>query len=222
MLKIVVFDCGYGGEFFADQLEEVLPVVEVIRVINWREADKISSDFHAARKITAESLRPYIGKVDLIILANYYLSITSLNFFRQKFKNQLFLGLSLKPPDTFVKRDVLILSTKPMSKTIGFHLFVHRLKRNVRILNLDTWPLLIDDGELTMDAIKHTLEQFLLSQPNFSPEEIILASSQFNDIKNELKKIFGQNLKIYDGFDDTIRNACKTLKIRGGVGKKET
>ena len=109
-----------------------------------------------------------------------------------------------------------------MSKTIGFHLFVHRLKRNVRILNLDTWPLLIDDGELTMDAIKHTLEQFLLSQPNFSPEEIILASSQFNDIKNELKKIFGQNLKIYDGFDDTIRNACKTLKIRGGVGKKET
>ena len=34
MLKIVVFDGGYGGEFFADKLKEELPVVEIIRVID--------------------------------------------------------------------------------------------------------------------------------------------------------------------------------------------
>ncbi len=220
MLKIVVFDSGYGGEFFADRLDETLSIVEVIRVINWREADEILTNPRAARQIAIKSLRPYVGKVDLIIFANYLLSLTSLKYFQRKFSDQRFLGLELKMPDTFIKRDVLVLSTKAVSKTINFRNFLFRLKRNIKVLNLDTWPSKIDDGELTSEEINHTLKLFLAKTSNFEPQEIILASSQFNDIKSELKAFFGQSLKIYDGFDDAIRQASKILKLRGGVGKK--
>ena len=220
MLKIVVFDSGYGGEFFADCLAEELPIVEILRVINWREADKILLSPHTARKVAIESLRPYIGKVDLIIFANYLLSLTSLKYFQRKFKNQKFLGLSLKDPDTFIKQDTLILSTKAVTKTISYGNFVFRLKRDVKTLNLDSWPAKIDDGELNFTEIRQTLDKFLIKFPKFRPSEVILASSQFNDIKKELKKFFGQSLKIYDGFDDTIRRVSKTLNIRGRVGKK--
>ena len=41
MLKVVVFDSGYGGELFADYLEEELPLVDIVRVIDWRNADKM-------------------------------------------------------------------------------------------------------------------------------------------------------------------------------------
>lgn len=220
MLKIVVFDSGYGGEFFADCLAEELPIVEILRVINWREADKILSNSRTARKVAMDSLRPYIGKVDLIIFANYLLSLTSLKYFQRKFKNQKFLGLSLKEPDTFIRRDTLILSTKAVTKTMGYGNFVFRLKRDVKTLNLDSWPAKIDDGELDFVEIRQTLNKFLIDFPKFKPSEVILASSQFNDIKTELKKFFGQNLRIYDGFEETIRKTSKVLNIRGRVGKK--
>ena len=40
MLKIVVLDSGFGGELFADKLNDQLSIVEVIRVIDWRNANK--------------------------------------------------------------------------------------------------------------------------------------------------------------------------------------
>ena len=88
MIKVIVFDSGYGGELFADLLEESIPILEVIRVIDWRNADKILSSAKTARKIAETALRPYLGKVDLIIFANYLLTITSLKYFSHKYKEQ--------------------------------------------------------------------------------------------------------------------------------------
>lgn len=220
MLKIVVFDGGYGGEFFADQLKTELPIIEIIRVINWRNADKLLNNPKDARKIAIDSLRPYIGKVDLIVFANYLLSVTSLKYFRKKYKNQRFLGLNLKHPDTFIKNDTLIMSTKALSKTLQYRYFVRSLRRNTKTITLDSWPDKIDDGELTKDEIKDTISRHL-AKINFHPKEIILTCSQFHDIKPELKELFGYNTRIYDGFDDTLRKVYKILGIRGGTGKKQ-
>lgn len=219
MLKVVVFDSGYGGEFFADQLEEEVPVLEVIRVIDWRNAKPILTSARKARKIAKTALAPYIGKVDLIIFANHLLTITSLKHFRRKYKNQKFIGMNLKQPDTFVKRDVLILTTKAVTRTINYHNFLFQIKRKSKTLTMDHWPAEIDDGDLTEAKIKDTLENFLVKEKIY-PEEIILACSQFNDIKRELRNILGGNLKIHDSFSDTVRNTCKALRIRGGTGKK--
>ncbi len=221
MLKVVVFDGGYGGEFFADQLETELPILEVIRVIDWRNADKLLVGPRKARKAARAALRPYIGKVDLIIFANHLLSLTSLKYFQRKYKNQKFIGLGLKHPDTFIKRDVLILTTKAVTKTINYHNFLFQLRRKSQTLALDSWPAEIDDGELTEERIRETFRKTRFKK-RFRPEEVILACSQFNDIKAELRNIFGFNLKIYDSFDSAIRNTCKTLNIRGGTGKKSS
>ncbi len=219
MLKVVVFDGGYGGEFFADQLEEALLVLDVVRVIDWRNADKLLTGPRSARKVAKNALKPYIGKVDLIVFANHLLAATSLRHFRRKYKNQKFIGLGLKRPDTFIKRDVLILTTKAVARSISYHNFLFQIKRRSKTLTLDHWPLEIDNGDLTEDKIRATLGK-LLKREKFKPQEIILACSQFNDIKTELRNIFGHNLKIHDSFDDTVRNVCKVLCIRGGVGKK--
>ena len=219
MLKVVVFDGGYGGEFFADMLEEELPVIEIIRVIDWRHAQQILSSPIKARRIARDALRPYIGKVDLIILANHLLTITSLKYFRRKYKNQKFLGLSLKKPDTFVNRDVLILTTKAVARTVNYYNFVFHIKRKTKTLALDRWADEIDDGELTESKMRETFERVFI-RSRLEPKEVILACSQFNDIKVELKNIFGHNLKIHDSFSDTIRDTCKILNIRGGTGKK--
>ena len=119
MLKIVVFDSGFGGELFADKLNEKIGVVEIIRVIDWRNADKYLEGKRQARNLAEKALRAYIGKVDLIIFANTLLSITSLKYFKRKYKMQNFVGIGLKLPDTVFNRDVLVLTTKAVSRTIN-------------------------------------------------------------------------------------------------------
>lgn len=221
MLKVVIFDSGYGGELFADLLEEVIPVVEVIRVIDWRNADEILSSAKAARKIAEIALKPYIGKVDLIVFANYLLSATSLKYFNHKYKNQKFIGLSFKKPDTFIKKDLIILTTRAVARTLAYRKFVFQLDRKVKTVTLDTWPGLIDDGELSDQEIHMTIDESI-TDGHIQPEEMILACSQFNDIKSEIKKGFDRKFKIYDGFNDAIREVCKILKIRGTLSKLKT
>lgn len=217
MLKVVVYDSGYGGELFADRLEAELPVVNVIRVIDWRNADKIQNDPRSARKIARADLRPYIGRVDLIILANHLLTLTSLKYFRRKYKSQRFLGLNLKKPTSPPKESTIILTTKPVTRTINYYNFILHLGRKVKTLTLDTWPAKIDDGELTSEEITNALGD-LVDRKNRS-QEIFLACSQFFDLKPELIKLFGRNLKIHDGFNDLFRETCRALRIRGAMKK---
>lgn len=219
MLKVVVFDGGYGGEFFADRLQEDLPVLEIIRVIDWRHADEILKNPRRARRVAERALRPYIDKADLIILANHLLAMTSLRYFRRKYKQQKFIGLKLKKPDSFIKRDVLIMTTTAVTRTIKYYNFLFRARRRTKTLCLDSWPNKIDDGELTEVEIRNTLEDFSKKR-RFFPGEVVLGCAQFEDVKAEIKNVLGANLKIYDSYDETVRVVCQMLKIRGGTGRK--
>lgn len=219
MLKVVVYDGGYGGELFSDKLEESLPILEVVRVIDWRNAEKIQASIRSARKAAKEALRPYIGKVDLIIFANYLLASTSLRHFRRKYKNQKFAGLTPPKPAGHQEREIIILTTKALTHTVNYHNYLFRLNRKNKTMTLDTWPAKIDDGELEESEIYETLVPMLGEKP-YLDKELVLACSQFSDTTDTLRGLFGKNLKIYDGFDDAITGICKTLKIRGRAGKK--
>ena len=214
MLKIVVMDSGYGGELLADYLETELPVVELTRVIDWRNVEKYQNNVKTMRKHAERALRPYLGKVDLIVFANYYLSITSLKYFRRKYENQNFIGLELHYPSNF-KYQTHILTTKVLARTFSYKKFVHKIKG--RTLVLDDWPILIDDGELGHAKIRRDLSAI----NDGKTTQVILACSQFVELKEELRRVLGHNLKIIDNFDEVLRSTCHILKIRGGVGKQK-
>ncbi|MBR2658899.1 hypothetical protein IKD57_03360 [Candidatus Saccharibacteria bacterium] len=220
MLKIVVFDSGYGGELFADKLEEELGVVEIIRVIDWRNADKYLYKKRQARRTAEKALRPYIGKVDLIIFANFFLTLTSLKFFRRKYRSQKFIGLDLVLPSTFIDRNTIILTTNAVSKTAKYRSYLLKLHRRAITMALDDWPNKIDDGELANEDIRDIMLELVVTK-KFFPKEIILACSQFNDIKPALREIFNSNIKIHDSFNDLYHDTCKTLRIRGAIRKQK-
>ncbi len=214
MLKIVVFDSGYGGELLADYLERELSVVEIIRVIDWRNVTAYQKGIKQMRRCTEQALNPFFGKVDLIVFANYYLTATSLKYFQRKYKNQQFVGLELHHPCNF-KYQTHIFTTKALSKTIPYKFFVHKIKG--KTLVLDDWPILIDDGELGHAKIRRDLGPICKSKNK--PSQIILACSQFVELEDELRRILGHNLKIINNFDEVLRSTCRTLRIRGGVSK---
>lgn len=219
MLKIVVFDSGVGGEIFAERLQDYLPVVQIIKVIDWRHADKYMRRPREARRYAAEALRPYIGHADLIVFANQFLTATSLKYFRRHYGNQLFTGLGLQLPDTFRPRATLIMATSAISHTVAYHNYVVHMRRPVVTLCPDEWIKLIDDGELTHSIVKRTLNKYFPTHDG-GPYEVILACAHFCDIKDSIRRACGwHGVKIYDGFNDCYRDICQLLKIRGGLKK---
>ena len=219
MLKVVVFDSGYGGEFFADLLGQFYPMLDITRVIEWRDAVQFLNNPRKARKLSQQALSPYIGKVDLIVLANHLLSATSLKYFRRKFKNQQFVGFHLKQPDTFLQRNALIITTKAVTKTLEYRHYILKTKRKFTVITPDSWSIKIDEGTLTREEIIRTI--YTKCHPDNIPGEIVLACSQFHDIKPVLKQIFGPSVRIYDSFTDAVRDTAKALRIRGGIPKQK-
>ncbi|MBQ9484573.1 hypothetical protein IJU85_00490 [Candidatus Saccharibacteria bacterium] len=214
MLKIVVFDSGYGGELFADYLENELPVTDIIRVVDWRNADKMQHNARLTRRLAEEALKPYIGKVDLIVFANYLLSLTSLRYFQRKYKNQRFIGLALNHPANFRYRTA-ILTTKAVAKTLRYRIFARQIKARTCIL--DDWPILIDDGELGHGKIRRDLAPLI----SYKPEQLIFTCTQFADLERELRRIFGHNTKILNNFEPAAHDICRALRIRGALKKQK-
>ena len=210
MRKIVVYDTGYGGELFADELEKEFPTASIIRVIDWRNAEKLADHPRNARAIIYTALQPYLGKVDLIVFANYYISATNLRYFKRKFKNQKLIGFTLKPSRMVKGHTTLVLTTGPTSKTIPY-ISLYWYTR-LRTICLDEWPLLIDDGELTDEMFKNDLS---LKQPkDFKPKQVFLACGQFSELKPKFREMFGHNVRIVDSFNDTIKETYQALNIR--------
>lgn len=219
MLKVVVFDSGYGGELFADYLQENLPILQVVRVIDWRNSSIINTKYKEARKITESALLPYINKVDLIIFANHLLSVTSLKYFKRKYPYQKFIGIEFPRLKASNEREVLILATKAITKTINYYNYLFRLKRKTKTIILDAWPDMIDNGELERCEILNTVKNFA-AREKIIPNDIILACTHFSEIKPELRSCFSGRVKIHDGFRDTLHKTCNALRLRGGAGKK--
>ena len=208
MLKtVVIFDSGFGGELFADYVEEKVPIFNVIRVIDWRHASEINKSPRLARKHALKALRPYINRADAIVFANYLLSMTSLKYFRRKFKNQTFIGFKFPKPRRH--QTALILATHALTKTFAFKR--KTFMRKIIPAIYDDWPVLIDDGELNSILVHREL----VGYKTFKPKKVYLACTQFADIKPIVRQTFGPTVGIYDGYRDTLNQICHTLRLRG-------
>lgn len=217
MKKIAVFDTGFGGELFADRLEAELSIVEVIRVIAWRHAVRIEQHPREARRISEEVLRPYIGNVDLLVIANYQISATSLSYLRRKYPRQKFVGFTMRPK-RITNRPTLILTTRATTKNLAYLALVCSLMSEhskFKTICLNHWPHLIDNGELTSNDFQIDLEPLVRDFKRFPSPQIILTCSQFTECIPKFRQIFGHNARIIDSFDDTIHDIYKTLNLSG-------
>lgn len=218
MLKIVIFDSGYGGEDFADRLESELPTTEIIRVINRNDINATLKSSKNARALAEKALLPFIGKVDLIIFANYLVSSTSLRYFRRKYKNQKFIGFTLRPRRIVPGRPTLILTTKAITKNFTYFNFARR--HNAKTICLDHWSTLIDSDNFTIKKFETDLKPEVDKIKKFTPKQIFLACGEFNGFKPEFQQFFGHNARIIDSFDDTMDETFRALNLRGRSGRK--
>lgn len=211
MVKVVIYDFGMGGELFAEYLERELPVLKVIRVIDWENSDLNSTNHFKTRRLVESSLQPYLGRVDLIIIANHFLTQIGLRYLERKYKNQKFIGFHLPTLDTFVNRDTLILTTSAISRSLAYRLYLHKIHRTSFTIALDDWPTLIDDAAIESDAIDKIIAG-AREQKNFHPKEFIIINSHFAFFDPYFRQ---HKMKVHTSYYEALNEVYTKLKIRG-------
>jgi glutamate racemase len=217
--KVVVFDCGIGGELFADYIENELAIIDVIRVIDWRHSPSDYKSPHFVRKTVAEILRPYLNQVDVIVFANLFISLTCLDYFIHKYPSQKFSGFSFSTPPASRGRRILILSTKSLHALPAYHLYKYRLRAKTSEFDCDEWLNLLSHGRLTLEHLKNDL---IAATSQFKPQQLYFTSTHLAKIKPMFRHVFGPTIKMEDGFLKAYRDLCDQLGLRGAkAGKRK-
>lgn len=164
MLKVVVFDGGWGGKNVANYLAEELGVVEVKCVIDGGPRPYELMDPKEICAFVEESLKPYLDKVDLIVLGGYMSSI-ALDILQDRHPHQRFVGMGVD------YRLIYCTRHRPHSITVMGDELLPRLPiwaelRNqlpeVNLIAPDCsgWESLIDMGEMSAEIIKTELGEY--------------------------------------------------------------
>lgn len=218
MLKVVVLDSGWGGEMFADYLEDNLKIVEVVRVIDWRGGAYVDLTDNEVRERVENLVKDYIGRVDVIILASYVATKFVLEELRLKYPEQKFVGFDLGLSKKLRKskgRKIMMLAPSSIRETEEYRREKERLKR-FEILELccEGWIRKIDDGEITEEIVRHGLKDIQ------EVDIVLLYETSLPDIKGIFEKIYGWQVWVVDDFSRVFRNTCFALGLKGVDGKR--
>ncbi len=201
MKKVVVFDYGWGGELVADYLSRELAVVEVVRVIDWGNAEYYSGSIDTMFDMAQKSLRKYLGLVDLIVLGGYGVSILY-DKFQEMYPYQCFVCMDVKGDRVF---DV---KTPPSKIAVLGEPFVLECMTNILREELgvsmlvfpdcDGWEKLIDRDLMSRELLRSELAwDFQLSKerPVKKSRQTIKGANKLDGLTRKQDKVKGNNSK---------------------------
>lgn len=170
MLKVVVFDGGWGGEAVASYIEhELSGAVEVVRLIDWAHAPYGMKSRDEILNLAIQWLAPYVGKTDLIVLGGYATSLI-LSDLRERYPEQKFVGVSVNYDMICRARkfpgQVVIMASQAVNDSVWKEELREKLAYSTLILpDCSGWEELIDVDLMNRDVLRTELRRdFLLKE----------------------------------------------------------
>lgn len=210
MLKIIVFDGGWGGEVVAQYLEQELKVAEVVRLIDWHGVPYEDKSEAEILQIAEENLQRYIGKVDLIVLAGYAVSLV-LPELQNRYPMQKFVGMGINYERILRARiypeRVAILAGKTVSESRWRQNLRENLVYSTLILpDCSGWEALINEDLLTKEVLRSELawdfviqrkaEKVRKKVTGKADKGLVKMAGEKDDVRN-LKKISAEKQAIW-------------------------
>ncbi len=177
MLKVVVFDGGWGGEVVANYLEEELSVVEVVRVIDWKNAPYDEKSVEEIAEYAEENLQEYFGKVDLIVLGGYAVGLAK-KILRERHPEQEFISPEINYDLILRARcypeQVAILAGKTVYNSLVRSEVREKLPYSTLILpDCGGWEELINEDLMTKEILQAELAwDFILQKQKQKREKL--------------------------------------------------
>lgn len=161
MLRIVVFDSGWGGELVANFLMEELKMVEVVRVIDWPHAPYCGHTRDEICWLVEQGLTGYIGRVDAIVLGGYTVSL-ALGYLCERYPEQKFVGMGINFDAILRTRsypdNVVLMAGRLTSELELRQELRQRLPYSTLVIpDCAGWEELIDEGLMMPEILRRDL-----------------------------------------------------------------
>lgn len=203
MLKVVVFDGGWGGELVANYLSKELKTIQVIRAIDWENAPYDNKTLLEIEKLAEEKLHPYVGKVDLIVLGGYAVSL-AMNYLEKRFPQQKFIGMGINyhrilkarnyPSQIAIFVDSLIIET-----TVCQEIRNDLPYSTIIVPDCSGWEERINAGEMSKEILHAELsDYFRISAPRKSSTKKKQAVRPNNKLKLSISSIRGEAVPLLE------------------------
>lgn len=243
MLKVVVFDSGYGGDVVADYLSHELGIIEIVRVTEVDlslENGSLSEICHFSKA----RLRSYAGKVDLIVLGGYVVSL-ALDFLKTEYPQQKFVGVGINYYRILNSRafpdQIAIMADKALFEVMVRKEVCQELPYSTIILpDCSGWDHLINEGQMSADVLRADLGPYFLLRSGYSrsllppppkelanppdetalfkPDVVLLLNTHFWSIKPEFEELFGFRVRVLDFRQKLLHDTCRALNLLGVDG----
>ncbi|MBQ6355451.1 hypothetical protein IJJ18_03525 [Candidatus Saccharibacteria bacterium] len=212
MLKVLVFDSGWGGDLIADYLEQELPI-EVERLIDWRSGSYSEKTPGEIRLLSEMAILPHIGEADVIVLSEAATAAVALDFLKQRYPNQVFVGYGHDLAELVrrLSQAVMILTTEGVKRSEFYqHSKVNFSGKELVEPECLGWEDHIDNGDLPEEVVSRAVGDFRGT--------VVVYNPGFFEIIPKLEKIAGQRISIIDMKRALLRDVCLALKLRGVDG----
>ncbi len=212
MLKVLVFDSGWGGELIGDYIEEELPV-RVTKLIDWRSGAYSEKSAGEIRMLSEMALARHIGTVDVIVLADAVVWLAAGGYLSQRYPEQVFVGYGRGLEQLMRKLgEAMILTTAGVKRLADYQ----RMRLDFgcrRVFEPEClgWTMKIDDGELTEDNITEVIQGYRGT--------VVVYSTAYIDVEPQIRKVMGRSSHVIDMKKALLRDVCAALKLRGVDGR---
>ena len=221
MLKVAVVDSGWGGEMVADYIEYELAVIEVIRVIDWRNAPYAGKTRMEILRCIEQALRPYWRRVDAVVLGGFVPSLV-VDALRTRHPAMKFVALELKNSKIVGKsvKKVMILAdewTRGLSEYEDLRWQAWLKAAEVVEPNCKGWTEMIDEGEMNYEFLERALKPYL---GDGRMDALIIANTHYWDIRKDLLRILRWRARVVDQREALLHDLCRALRLRGVDGRR--
>ena len=164
MLKVVVFDGGWGGQVVANYLAAELGVVEVIAVIDWQHAPYEGKPLTELMLYAVEQLRPWIQEADLVVLGGYIVSLLQ-DKLQKTYPKQKFVGMGVnvyRILHTRVSPKCVAVLGDELMQHCAFFTHVRQGLPDTTLIFPDCsgWEDLINIGEMSAEVLRFELQDY--------------------------------------------------------------
>ena len=202
---------------FADYVERELVVVDVIRELRYEL--NLGRTTEEMRVLTEAALLPYIGKVEVIVLASHELTLATLTFLQERYPEQKFVGfwprlsrvLTIRPRG----KRVMMLASSVVQRSAEYSREREELKRlevaEVVETERSEW-VDVEAGRANAGFLRNEL------QKTGKVDVVLMYCTDLHNMRAKFEEIYGWRVMVVDDYAMVFRETCAALGLRGVDG----
>lgn len=215
---IAVFDSGMGGISVLRELYKIMPNENYIYFGDSKNAPYGTKSTADILRLTTQCIDSLMARqVKAVVIACNTATSAAAAVIRQVHKDFPIIGLepALKPAALSGEHPTVAVMATPLTlREEKFHLLMERFKNKAEILRLPAPGIveLVEQNKMGTKEMQDYLEQVFAPYDKKKIDCVVLGCTHFPFAKNDIIKVVGEHIKVFDGGEGAARQTKNLLE----------